>query len=505
MSAKIHAAALVGIDAELIEIDSDISNGMPKFVIVGLPDAAVQESRDRVKTALKNSGFGFPTTHLTINLAPADLRKAGPAFDLPIAVSVMVASDELKHELTRGALFLGELALDGSLRPVFGVLSAAITARRRGCSSLYVPEDNAEEASLVEGLDVFGVRTLRQLHEHLNGMTLIPPTVRKTWTGPSEHKEIFDFSDIAGLETAKRAMEIAAAGNHNLLLSGSPGAGKTLLARALPSILPSMSREEALEATKIHSVAKLLPRQTPLLTARPWRSPHHTASSVAMIGGGSNPHPGEVTLAHRGVLFLDEFPEFPRSVLEGLRQPLEDRVVSVSRAAGSLRFPANFMLIAARNPCPCGYYGDPERRCSCPPAALQRYQKKISGPLLDRIDLYIEVPRTPYEKLAAASPAESSAEVRRRVEAARGLQAERGKAHGLITNSDISGRLLKKLCPIPKEAEALLLQASKALQLSPRAIHRSLKVARTIADLAGRASIETADVAEALQYRPKTE
>ncbi len=504
MPAKIHSAALIGIDAEPIEIESDVSNGLPRFVIVGLPDAAVQEARDRVKTALKNSGFSFPTTHLTINLAPADVRKAGPGFDLPIALSVMVNTGELKHELTKRSLFVGELALDGTLRPVSGVLSAAIAARRRGFGSLFVPEDNAREAALVDGLEVYGVRSLCALVDHLKGDRLIEPCPQPA---DEAHMEMypFDFADIAGLEAAKRAMEIAAAGAHNILLSGSPGAGKTLLARAMPSILPGMTREEALEATKIHSVARLLPRSAPLMTARPWRSPHHTASTVAMIGGGSNPHPGEVTLAHRGVLFLDEFPEFPRPVLEGLRQPLEDRVVTVSRASGAMRFPANFMLVAARNPCPCGYHGDPERHCVCPAGQLARYQKKLSGPLLDRIDLYIEVPRMPYEKLADAGSAESSASVRSRVEAARAIQAERGRPHGLIANADIPGKLLKKYCPVPKDGEALILQASRSMKLSPRAIHRSLKVARTIADLAGREAIAAEDIAEALQYRPKAE
>lgn len=505
MPIPLLSAALVGVDAAPIEIESDVSNGLPAFVIVGLPDASVQEARERVKTALKNSGFSFPRTRLTVNLAPADLRKAGPSFDVPIAVSIMVSSGELRPEAVKDALFLGELALDGTLRPVSGVLAAALLAKRLGLRSFFVPKENAAEAALVPGLDVYGISALAVLAGHLRHTDKLAPQPLTEPELQSPGSDGYDFSAIAGLEHAKRALEIAAAGGHNILLSGSPGAGKTLLARSVPSILPRMTYEEALEATRIHSVAHALPRSTPLLCARPWRAPHHTASTAAVIGGGTNPHPGEVTLAHRGVLFLDEFPEFPRPVLEGLRQPLEDRCVTVSRASGSLEFPASFMLVAARNPCPCGFFGDPERTCVCTPSSLERYRKKLSGPLLDRIDLYVEVPRTPYEKLSATGEAEPSSAVRERVSRARSRQAWRNAAFGALTNADVRGRDLKALCAVPKEAEGLLLAASKNLHLSPRALHRCLKVARTIADLAARERIETGDVAEALQYRPKQE
>jgi magnesium chelatase family protein len=501
MPTRIFSASLHGVEALPIEIESDVSNGLPMFVVVGLPDAAVKESRERVKTALKNCGFAFPSTRLTVNLAPADVRKEGPAFDLPIAVSVMVNTGELKGETVRDTMFLGELALDGTLRPVRGALSAAIAARDMGFKKIFVPSENAGEAALVDGIESYGTASLRALYEHLRHEREIAPTA----PAPEELRPApaVDFADIAGLDSVKRAAEIAAAGAHNLLFTGSPGSGKTLIARALPSIMPAMTRDEAVEVAAIRSAAGTAPPGSLRLSGdRPWRAPHHTASASAVVGGGANPSPGEVTLAHRGILFLDEFPEFRRDVLEALRQPLEDRAVTISRVSGTLRFPSSFTLVAARNPCPCGHYGDPEKACTCPPGALLRYQKKLSGPLLDRIDLHVEVPRTPYEEIARSGSSESSAAVRARVEAARKIQVGRG---GFPANAEIPAKMIRKICPLPADAEDLLSNAVKRLRLSARSVHRTLRVARTIADLGAKAAIDAADVAEALQYRPRSE
>jgi len=530
MSSKIFSAAIVGLDAELVEVEADISPGLSHFTIVGLPDAAVQESRERVRAAIKNSELPFPRTRVTVNLAPADLKKEGPAYDLPVAIAVLLASkflvlpkkeeDKIKNLeifperkistnlFCPDALFVGELALDGILRPVNGILAIASAARARGIKILYVPEANAREASLIENLEIIPVKNIFQLVGHLAGKNLITPFSREESfdfkDATISDEENFDMAYVRGQEYAKRALEIVAAGGHNLLMSGPPGSGKTLLSKTLPSILPALTMDEALEVTRIYSVAGVLPPDLPLITRRPFRSPHHTASNVSLVGGGAWPRPGEVSLSHRGVLFLDELPEFNRAVLESLRQPLEDGVVTISRAAGSLQFPAKFILVAARNPCPCGYNTDPEKLCVCSPSTILRYQKKISGPLLDRIDLHIEVPRVKFEKLAEERVAESSAEIKKRAERARDLQRKRYKGCKILTNAELSSKLIKDFCQIDEPSQEFLKNAVTQMRLSARAYYRLLKISRTIADLSGEEKILLPHVAEALQYRAKS-
>ncbi len=493
MLAKVYSGAVVGLDGELIEVEVDIASGLPAFTVVGLPDAAVQEARERVRAAVRNSGCQFPMRRITVNLAPADIRKEGPSFDLPMAVGLVLASEQVVADTSK-ALFLGELSLDGRLRATHGVLSMVTLARDRELSEVYVPADAAQEAALVNGLG-------------RSSPAPIAPFDRAEAAPPQASLfEGTDFSEVRGQEHVKRALEVAAAGGHNLLMIGPAGAGKTLLARALPSILPAMNADEALMVTRVYSVAGLLPRETPLVGQRPFRAPHHTISQAGLVGGGRLPRPGEISLAHRGVLFLDELPEFGHQTLEVLRQPLEDRVVTISRAQGSITFPANFMLVAAMNPCPCGNYGDPVKACVCSESTVSRYQRRISGPLLDRIDIFVEVPRIEFDKLSSLAPAESSASVRQRLDAATSLQAERFEDRPAQSNSDMLPADVREFCQSKADEQAteFLRLATNQLSLSARAFHRILKVARTIADLAGSDGLTSAHVAEAVQYRQRT-
>lgn len=506
MPAKIFSAAHLGLDAALVEVEADTGGGqLGSFTIVGLPDMAVQESKERVRSAIKNSGFEFPKIKITVNLAPADLKKHGPSYDLPIAVSILRSTNKLNREdKIIDALFLGELALNGDLRPINGILPIALAASSWGIKSVYLPTVNAQEAKLNNKLEVFPVDNLKQLVAHLLGHK---PIEALEFAEPdlTNRTVDFDMAQIQGQEQVKRAVEIAAAGGHNMLMVGPPGSGKTLIAKTLPSILPELLLDEALELTKIYSVAGELPPGNSLVVSRPFRSPHHTASAIALVGGGSWPKPGEISMAHRGVLFLDEFAEFSRHTLENLRQPLEDGVIQVSRASGTLSFPAKFILVAAMNPCPCGFLNDTEKHCSCSATQIQSYKRKISGPILDRIDLHIEVPRLRYEKLAAEHQNENSLAIKERIKHARQTQQQRFSELKIFTNSEMSSELTKKHCKIDSASAELLKNAVNQLHLSPRSYFRILKLARTIADLAKSEKISYEHLAEAIQYRPKLE